>query len=210
MRWVVDDIATRTMVQVLVAQGRLREAHAMARQILSAGPDDPQLRMTLNEIGSNIRTGDPLFGLSPEGRVRARARLMGLLARVGARRSGGRPSHVLVPIMPLVPLAAAPVRQIDESGVALPVLGDDDCAHALVLSDETLSGIETPGVEYGHSIECAPAPADAAPPRSPEPAMAAPVATMPRAPASPHEMRGRKLRLLEGLTDRIARRKRGV
>lgn len=115
------------------------------------------------------------------------------------------------------PMAAPPVavplehREIDDLCVAIPAGdGDDGCDQALILTDETLSGIETPGVEYEHEDACAPAPMVAASPLVPEPAVAAPVPAKTRMPGSPHELRGRKLRLLEELTDRIARRKRGV
>ena len=168
-------------------------------------PDDPQ-RTTLG--GSRQHSSGILYSGSRGECARAR---LEVLARVAARRAVVRSRRRLLrglavkpatpaPVAPLVPVVVEQ-RGFDESGVALPAVGGDDgCTQTLILTDETLSGIETPGVEYGHAAECAPAPA----------VVAAPVAAMPREPASPHELRGRKLRLLEELTDRIVRRKRGV
>jgi len=196
----MERIATRTMVFVLVSQGRLREALAMARDLLASSGSDPQLDRTVKDIESRLQSADPFFSLTADGRTRIRTRFEGLLARIASRRRGAAviapfveppppvPAAIGPAVAPAPPVEAEPAPAMDETGVVLPdVAATDDFISAVVLNDIT-SGVASAGVSYE--------------------AEAAPVVETQRE-LSPTELRSRKLRLLEDLTDRINRRKRG-
>ncbi|MBI5526588.1 MAG: hypothetical protein HY897_09650 [Deltaproteobacteria bacterium] len=186
----MDAIATRTLVGILCSQGRRREALAMARELLRSSPDDTWLRHTVTNIEESMRARDPLRGLTAEGRARVRARFEVFISRIRARR---RP-HPGVP-----PPAAEPAPTPKDLGITLPEIAvsrpeDDDLP--LVL-EEVTSGIVSPEVAY--------AAVEAVPPA--ETPAAAGTEDAPR-PAPALQLRGRKLRLLEALMDRVERRRR--
>jgi len=158
----------------------------MARELLRDSPDDIWLRKTVTNIEESIRARDPLHGLTAEGRARVRSRLEVFISRIRARRRSA-PGYAAPGA--LIPAAA------EELGITLPAVSPEPPVEEdlpLVL-EEVTSGIVSPGVAYA-AVETSPAAAAEEAPR----------------PTPPHEIRSRKLRLLEALMDRVERRRRSA